>query len=473
MSSSTIVFVTLIAYKIALLAVGFWASKRVSSEKDFFLAGQGLGAWTAGLSYAASTSSAWVLLGYTGFVFAAGLKALWLIPGIFSGYFFTWYILGPKLNDETRERGHITIVDFMVSDLDEKWQKAVSVAAALMIIFCFVFYVAAQFQAAGNAFTSVFNMGSLESIVLGAVIIVVYCLLGGFWAASVTDALQAMVMMLACILVPIVTVSAAGGFENIAVILQSQEAPEYFKLGGGMAAMLSIGAAMGLMGIGLGAMGQPQLLNRIMAAKDHKTRRQGALITVGWGVIVYIGVTCLAFSCRVLMPEAPSEELFFLAAEQYLSPVIAGIVIAAILSAVMSTVDSLLLASASAVSHDLNLAKFTPGRELLTGRLAMVGIAVLAVIMTLYIPDSIFDRALFSWVALGAAFGPITLVRCLGWSIKGGYVFSAVLIGFLIAVVFSNISGVPADFIEKWVSWTLGLVILSLGREKRVKTLSV
>jgi len=460
------VLITLVAYKIILLSVGFWASRRVKTESDFFLAGQGLGAWTAGLSYAASTSSAWVLLGYTGFVFAAGVKALWLIPGIFSGYFLTWYVLGPKLNDATRERGHITIVDFIIGDLDDKWRKAVSITAALMIIFCFIFYVAAQFQAAGNAFTSIFDMGALESVILGAVIIVIYCLLGGFWAASVTDALQAAVMMIACIIVPIVTVSAAGGFDAIADTLHAQEATAYFKLGGGAASMMSIGAAMGLMGVGLGAMGQPQLVNRIMAVKDHKSRNQGALITIFWGLIVYIGVTCLAFSCRALMPDAPSEELFFLAAEEYLSPVMAGIVIAAILSAVMSTVDSLLLASASAVSHDLNLAKFTPGRELMTGRAAMVVIAALAVVMTLYIPDSIFDRALFSWVALGAAFGPITLVRCLNLRVKGGFVLTSVILGFSIAVIFSNITGPAADFTEKWISWAAALFVLFLGRKR-------
>ena len=108
MSTSTVVLITLIAYKVILLGVGFWASKRVKTEKDFFLAGQGLGAWTAGLSYAASTSSAWVLLGFTGIVYAQGVVGLWLVPGIFSGYLLTWLVIGPRLNAETSERGYIT-----------------------------------------------------------------------------------------------------------------------------------------------------------------------------------------------------------------------------------------------------------------------------------------------------------------------------------------------------------------------------
>jgi len=176
MSSQTVVLITLVFYKLVLLGIGFWASKRIVSESDFFIAGKGdgggLGPWVAGLSYAASTSSAWVLLGYTGFVFSVGFKALWLIPGIFGGYAITWLVMGPRLNMETAERGHITVVDFLIADVSDKWRGRIAALAALLIVFCFVFYVAAQFQAAGNAFSSTFGLGLVESVVLGAVIIV-------------------------------------------------------------------------------------------------------------------------------------------------------------------------------------------------------------------------------------------------------------------------------------------------------------
>ena len=211
MSTSMIVLITLIAYKVILLGIGFWASKRVKTDKDFFLAGQGLGAWTAGLSYAASTSSAWVLLGFTGIVYAQGVVGLWLVPGIFGGYVMTWLVMGPRLNAETAERGYITIVDFITGDIEQKWKRIIGIICALMILFCFVFYISSQFQAAGNALTEVFGMNAVEAILLGAAVILIYCLLGGFWAASITDALQAVVMLLACIIVPIAAVNAAGG----------------------------------------------------------------------------------------------------------------------------------------------------------------------------------------------------------------------------------------------------------------------
>ena len=466
MQTTTIVLLTLIFYKVLLLGIGFWASKRVENETDFFLAGQGLGAWTAGLSYAASTSSAWVLLGFTGIVYSKGLIGLWLIPGIFGGYVMTWLVMGPRLNAETAKRGYLTVVDFITADIAPKWSRLIGVACAAMILFCFVFYISSQFQAAGNALTEVFGLGAVKSILVGAAVILIYCLLGGFLAASVTDALQAVVMMLACILVPIAAVQAAGGMGEVLSVLKVNEPASFFSLTGEAIGLAGIGAAMGLLGTGLGALGQPQLLNRIMAVKSPAERRKGAAITIGWGIVIYTGLVCLALAGRASGIETGQEGLFFAAAKAYLPAVLAGVVTAAVLSAVMSTVDSLLLAAASAVSHDMGVTYRDPKKALLAGRLAMVGVAVVAVLMTLYLPKDIFSRVLFSWVALGAAFGPTVLTKCLGWNVRGGAVLLAIIAGFVTAVVFANMAGPMADMIEKWASWALGLIILFIGRDR-------
>ncbi|MDA8708823.1 hypothetical protein N9M10_05550, partial [Hellea sp.] len=208
----------------------------------------------------------------------------------------------------------------------------------------------------------------------------------------------------------------------------------------------------------------PQLLNRIMAVKSASERRKGAAITIGWGLVIYSGLICLAFAGRAAQIETGTEGLFFAAAKAYLPAVLAGVVTAAVLSAVMSTVDSLLLAAASAVSHDMGLTYRDPKRALFFGRLAMVAIALLAVLMTLYMPKDIFSRVLFSWVALGAAFGPVILTKCLGWKVKGGYMLAAILLGFFTAVLFANSDMAFADIIEKWLSWVIGLTVLAIGK---------
>lgn len=470
MSSTTIVLITLIVYKLVLLGVGFWASKRVNSEDDFFLAGKGagggLGPWTAGLSYAASTSSAWVLLGFTGLVYTQGMVGLWLVPGIFAGYLLTWLVMGSKLNAETAERGHLTIVDFMTADVTAIWKRRIGIVCAAMILFCFIFYISSQFQAAGNALTEVFGLNVTEAVLLGAAVIVVYCLLGGFLAASVTDALQAVVMMLACVVVPVMAVSAAGGLGAMMDTLHKTQEASYFSFKGGAPGMVGIGLAMGLFGTGLGALGQPQLLNRIMSVRSDKERLQGTAITIIWGAVIYSGLVCLAFAGRATGIETGTEALFFAAAKEFLPAVLAGIVTAAILSAVMSTVDSLLLAAASAVSHDIGIKYSHPKKALFFGRLAMVAVAIFAVLLTLFADETIFKRVLFSWVALGAAFGPTVLTKCLGLRVKGGAILAAILVGFFTAVIFANVEGSFADMIEKWLSWILGLFILAIGRIK-------
>lgn len=470
MSNTVVVLITLIAYKLALLCVGWWASRRVSDESDFFLAsggkGGGLGPWTAGLSYAASTSSAWVLLGFTGMVFTQGAVGLWLVPGIFGGYVMTWLVMGPRLNAETAAKGHITIVDFITHGMGDGLKRVTGLICAALILFCFVFYISSQFQAAGNALDEVFGLGIAEAVILGAVVIVAYCLLGGFWAASLTDALQAGVMMLACILVPVATVMAAGGIGSVIDTLHAREPHDYFSFTKGAAGMAGVGVAMGLFGTGLGALGQPQLLNRIMAVRSSSERKKAAAITIGWGVVIYTGLICLAFAGRALQVDTGGESLFFAAAQNHLPAVVAGIVIAAVLSAVMSTVDSLLLAAASAVSHDSGIQYDSPKRALFFGRLAMVGVAVIAVLLTLFLPQEIFSRVLFSWVALGAAFGPVILVICLGLRVRDGFRLVAILVGFSVAVIAYGIDGTLADVIEKWGSWATGLLILFAGRHR-------
>jgi len=156
---------------------------------------------------------------------------------------------------------------------------------------------------------------------------------------------------------------AAGGIGSVVDTIHATQHHDYFSFTEGAVGMAGIGIAMGLFGTGLGALGQPQLLNRIMAVKTQSERKKAAVITIGWGVIIYSGLICLAFAGRALSIETEGEKLFFAAAQNYLPPVIAGVVIAAVLSAVMSTVDSLLLAAASAVSHDSGIQYESPKRR--------------------------------------------------------------------------------------------------------------
>jgi sodium/proline symporter len=474
----------LIAYKLVLIGIGLWASKRIHNETDFLLGGRNLGAWVAGLSYAASTSSAWVLLGFTGFVFSQGVVALWMLPGIWGGYVAVWVWLGPRLRSEASDNEWLTPTDFMCARIEGKWRGRIAALAATLILFCFIFYIAAQFDAAAAAFVSHFSMNKTSSLLLGAGIILVYCLLGGFWAASVTDTLQAALMLAAAILVPAVALWHAGGPAEIFATLSDANSAAYTDWQGGMPGYLFIGFVLGVWGIGLAALGQPQLLARLMAVRGERERRQGFIISISWAVLIFTGMAVLAFAARSLLIQPDeSEQIFYIMAGRYLPPVLAGIVIAAILSAVMSTVDSLLLAASASVSHDLQLARRTGLDSMWLSRVVMTTIVAAAVLLALLLPDTIFNRVLFAWSALGAAFGPLLVMRVLNYEPAASARFWSIASGFTITVVFYTLgtiesdtsstaldylvqlAALPGDPFERVVPWIPSLLILWSARE--------
>lgn len=455
---------TLTGYQLLMVLIGVWASRRAGAEADFLIGGRTLGPWVAGLSYAATSSSAWVLLGYSGFVYVAGVSALWMLPGIWGGYTLVWTVLGRSLQAESAARGHVTPVDYLAADTAGGSRRAVCLTAAGLIVFCFIFYISAQLQAAGVAMHTYFGIGATPSVVLGAGVVLLYCLLGGFWAVSVTDMVQGLVMAVVAIAAPVAAVAAAGGPAAVLATLQVSH-PGHLDWLGGRPGLLAAGFAAGLMSVGLGTAGQPQLLVRVMAVRDAVSRRRAFAIALAWAVVVFVSMSVLGLAGRALaLPPGDPEQLLFQVVGGLFPPVLQGLALAALLSAVMSTVDSILLISAGAVSHDAGLARHLPGREVLIARVVMAALCAAAVLITLTVPASIFERVLFAWTALGAALGPVVVARVLGWRVKGGAVVAAMLAGFTLAVCFNQLwNPGPGGLWERVVPWLPALAILYLG----------
>ncbi|HJL92909.1 MAG TPA: sodium/proline symporter [Woeseiaceae bacterium] len=445
MHQSQVIAITLIFYQFLLISIGLWASRRIKNNIDFLLGGRQLGAWVAGLSYAASTSSAWVLLGFSGFVFKYGYSALWMMPGIWGGYVVMWLMLGPRVREESSKKKWVTPTDFICANLKDSEKKRIASLAALLIAFCFIFYIAAQFDAAANAFISNFNMTPGTSLLLGATIILIYCVLGGFWAASLTDTMQAIVMIFAAITVSAVTVIKAGGYETIVNSLSLID-KDYTDWSGGYSGFLLLGFLAGVIGIGSGTFGQPHLLARLMAVKGEKELRMGFTIAIIWVIIIFCAMALLGLSAKSILGDINSgEEIFYLMAEDLLPPILAGIVIASILSAVMSTVDSLLLASSSAISHDLGLSRIFKLNRLTISRIVMTMIVCSSTILAWMIPDSIFNRVLFAWSALGAAFGAIVVSRVFNYEPTYKARLWSIIIGFSSTVLFYTFGNIPPE----------------------------
>lgn len=455
---------TLIFYNVLLVGIGAWASRKANSEETFLLGGRALGPWVAGLAYAASSSSAWVLLGFSGFVYIAGPSALWMIPGILFGYAVIWLWSGNLLQTTSRDRGHLTLTDFLAEGAGDTTARLIRIVATLMIAFCFSYFIAAQFQGAGVAFDGLFQTGMTLGVILGAIVILIYVILGGFMAVSITDTIQGILMAVVAVILPAVAFLAAGGFGGITEAISAT--PDTYKDAfGGRSGWIALGFVLGLSATGFGALGQPHLVAWIMAAKDRQARVVGAGVAISWGVLVYSGMAVLGLSARAIYgADAPAEGVFFQLANDLLPGILSGVVAAATLSAIMSTVDSQFLVAGAAISHDLGLGKALGGRHVLVSRLTILVLCVVAVVLTLYLPSSIFDRALFAWVALGATFGPIIVARTLGFMPSGLTSLISILTGFLTALGYEFLwTGGPGDVFARLVPWIAALFVLAVG----------
>ena len=460
MSRTTVVIATLVVYKMLLLGIGWWAKSRNRNEEDFFLGGRGLGPLVAAISYSSSASSAWTLLGVSGIAYVLGVSALWIAAGSFTGMLVAWFWIAPRLMTFSRKHNQITLTDLLAHDSSGSMRRAIVISASVIVIFSFTFYVAAQFQGAGNSFASTFQLSMTESILIGAAIIMIYTMLGGFWAVSVTDTVQGLLMALTALLLPVAALDAMGGFSGFIEGLRAVSTPDQLSWTGGKAGLVALGVVLGSLSIGFGTYGQPHLLVRFMALRDDKAMRQARLITIAWYSLVFLSMLFLGLAGHVLHHSIENpENIFFVLTESLFSPFVGAVVLAAVLSAIMSTADSQLLVAASAISHDLGLGKGHPQRNLLISRLTIAGLVVLAVLVALFLPEKIFSRVLFAWSALGAAFGPVLFCRLAAVNIRPAGVLASIIAGFGLSVVFYLLPNTPGDVLERLAPFCIALLV--------------
>ena len=465
MSSNTTIIVTLIAYKLVLLGIGLWAYRRSQDQSEFFLGGRRIGAWVTSISSSASAASAWTLLGVSGFAFTQGLPAVWLCGGVVLGYVINWFWVGPRLRVIAERTGALTLTELLLGDGDDELRRLSRKVASLIILVSFVFYVAAQFQAAGNAFGQALGLDADASIILGAAVILGYTLLGGFLAVSVTDTLQGILMVAVAVLLPLAAVMALTG--STATEQALSVAGETWRLTPANGGLAAVGFVVGCLSIGLAQPGQPHVVNRYMAARDDRAIRQGRIIALTWIVLVLGGMTTLGLVGRVLFQGlGNAEDVLFATAEGVLPPVLAGLVIAAVLSAIMSTADSQLLAGAAAASRDWRLEKVRQRKGLKSTYAVVALITLGATLIALYAPEAIFTRVLFAWHALGASFAPLVVMAVLRRPVRPAYSLAVLLCGFVFTVLLNWQENYPGDWAERLLPLIVTMAIAVAGSRR-------
>ncbi len=437
--TSPVTITVLVAYLCLLAGFGIWSRKETHTLSGFFLAGKKLPAWVVAFSTNATGESGWLLLGLTGMGYAVGMKAYWVVVGEIVGIAASWWIVSRRLKKLGDETHSITVPDVLAARFADNWHLVRGIAV-LIIITMVSTYVAAQMVASGKALSTFIGMNYETAVIAGAVIIIGYTFIGGYKAVSYTDVVQGVLMFLGLIVVPLTTIAAVGGWDAVLDNVGQQD-PALTS----MFAFTSEGTAgwvavIGFVGIGLPFLGVPQLLIRYMSARDDRELVKARYISVGVLFVFTFGAVTAGIAGRALFPGLDDTETIFpVLSNELFPPLVSGILLVVVLSAIMSTVDSLLLLASSAVVRDTMqkiLGSTNTDSQLSNyGKFVTILIGIFGITFALMETPLIFWFVLFAWSGLGAAFGPVIVCLLYDKKTTREGVVAGMLGGFLTSVV--------------------------------------
>lgn len=477
-----IVLSAFVVYMIVMIVIGFVYSKSTKNNEDYFLGGRNLGGWTAALSAQASDMSGWLLMGLPGSVYLAGTGEVWIAIGLLIGTILNWFIVSSRLRKYTIKAGNsLTIPSFFQNRYHDK-KGVVKIVSAIIIAIFFAVYTASAFSSGAKLFATLFgnetnfNSVYLTGLIIAALVILVYTFMGGFKAVCTTDFIQGMLMIIAILSVPIIAYAiltfntsfsdalTANGVQNPGNFLN------FLKNDDGK--NVSAVSIISNLGWGLGYFGMPHILVRFMAIRNEHEVKKSRTIAITWVVIslaasCFIGLVARGFLTSQL--DATQSETAFIRLIQQLFTnngvliFIGGVFLCGILAAIMSTADSQLLVTASAVSEDMYKGVIkknaTEKSALFVGKIAVIVVAVIAFFIALDPNSSIMGLVSDAWAGFGSAFGPVILLALFWKRSNLAGAVSGMAVGALTVIVWDYLPIMNGDTLYK----ATGLYSLVLG----------
>lgn len=456
-----------LAYLAILLVIAFITFRFNKTIADYVLAGRKLGVWVVTFSERASGESAWLLLGLPGVVFASGLIEVWVAIGCTSGILFSWMFISRKLRAESESNFALTLPEYFEHKFNDT-SRLLRTVGTLIIVFFFTFYVCAQFNGAGKVLNVTFGIPHTWGVLIGAVIIVFYTIMGGFKAVAWTDVIQSALMVVTLVLLPIIAVIELGGWDSATAQVAATHSNHLSILGGkyGLMAVFSIIAGLSW---GLGYMGQPHLLTRFMAINNPNDLRKGTVIGISWAVLAFWGAMFIGlFGIAILQNYniTDSEKVMPLMATELLPGWIAGILISGAIAAMMSTADSQLLVTTSSVSEDIYKAFIKPDaseESLVTvSRIVTFFVGILAFVLALTWEELVFKMVAFAWSGLGASFGPALLLTLWWKKTTREGVLSGMIIGSMGTIIWRLVPELKVTGLERAAAFFMALAAVWL-----------
>ncbi|MFV7769792.1 sodium/proline symporter PutP [Shewanella marisflavi] len=441
------ILITFFGYLVLMMGIGLWAYKATDSVDDYILGGRSMGPAVTALSVGASDMSGWLLLGLPGAVYLGGLGEAWIGIGLVFGAWLNWLFVAKRLRIYTQFTDNaLTLPDFFEKRFEDK-QSVLKLVSAVTILVFFTFYTSSGMVGGAILFEKVFGLDYNLALLIGSGIIVAYTFVGGFFAVSWTDFFQGCLMLIALLIVP------------VAIFSQPETQNGIHSLDPAMLTLISdnttlIGLAS-LLAWGLGYFGQPHILSRFMAigsADDLKVSRR---IAMSWMIVALIGALATGLAGTLYFADQPidnPETVFIHLAHAAFNPWIGGLLIAAILSAIMSTIDSQLLVCSSVITEDFYKKWLRPqakSKELMMiGRIGVLAIAIISGIIALNPESSVLSLVSYAWAGFGAAFGPVVILSLFWRDYSRNGAVATIIVGAITVVLWKQTSGGIFDLYE-------------------------
>ncbi len=472
--------IALVIYFLLMLAIGVYAYRQSSSNlSEYMLGGRKLGPAITALSAGASDMSGWLLMGLPGALYLSGISQIWIAIGLVLGAWANYLFLAPRFRIYTEiAKDSITLPDYFEHRFGDT-TRSLRLISALVIVVFFTLYTASGVVAGGKLFETVFQLDYFYGLALTVSVVILYTLLGGFLAVSMTDFVQGIIMFLALVIVPVVTIDVVGGVTPVLNIVQSLN-PAHLDLFTGT----SVLGIISLMAWGLGYFGQPHIIVRFMAIRSVKDFPVARRIGMSWMIVSLLGAVATGFVGIAYVQQtstalADPETIFILLSQVLFHPFVTGFLLAALLAAVMSTISSQLLVTSSALTQDFYKTFFnktaSDSHLVFIGRLSVLMVAIVAVVIALDRSSSILSLVSNAWAGFGAAFGPVVLCS-LYWSrmtrqgaLAGMTVGAATVLFWIYAPVSigdKTLNDLLYAMVPGVVMATIAIVVGSLASEK-------
>ncbi|MEQ1967346.1 sodium/proline symporter PutP [Xenorhabdus nematophila] len=471
MTVNSPMLITFIIYIAGMLLIGFMAYWSTKNFDDYILGGRRLGSVVTALSAGASDMSGWLLMGLPGVIFLSGISESWIALGCLLGAYLNWRWVAGRLRVQTEANNNaLTLPDYFTHRFEDK-SKILRIISAIVILIFFTIYCASGVVAGGLLFENTFGISYEKAIWLGALATIAYTFLGGFLAVSWTDTVQASLMIFALILVPVLILFKVGGVDTAINIIEAKN-PAYLDMFKG----LNIIAIISLLGWGFGYFGQPHILARFMAADSHQTIHKARRISMTWMFLCLAGTVAVGFfgiAYFELHPEQAGavlqnhERIFIELGVILFNPWITGILLSAVLAAVMSTLSCQLLVCSSALTEDLYKAfirsKASQKELVWVGRMMVLVVAAVAIIIATNPNNKVLALASNAWAGFGAAFGPVVLISVLWKRMTRNGALAGMLVGAITVLVWMEFRWFNLyEIIPGFIFATIAIVGVSL-----------